>query len=116
MDDDLYVDTTDINTDINPVNLFNDILVLILLLSPQTVKTLSLTTLRIILRAATELTIRLLGPLQDNGGPTFTRALPSNSPAINVGDNGIVARAWPQHVTRGDILRIIDGYRGYRRI
>jgi hypothetical protein len=28
-----------------------------------------------------------LGPLQDNGGPTFTRALLPGSPAINAGDN-----------------------------
>ena len=28
----------------------------------------------------------LLGPLQDNGGPTFTHALLSGSPAINAGD------------------------------
>src|SRR5262249_31154114 len=29
----------------------------------------------------------LLGPLQDNGGPTFTHALLPRSPAINAGDN-----------------------------
>jgi len=29
----------------------------------------------------------LLGPLQDNGGPTFTHALPEGSPAIDAGDN-----------------------------
>jgi hypothetical protein len=29
----------------------------------------------------------LLGPLQDNGGPTFTHALPPGSPAIDAGDN-----------------------------
>jgi hypothetical protein len=29
-----------------------------------------------------------LGPLQDNGGPTFTHALLPGSPAINVGNNG----------------------------
>jgi hypothetical protein len=29
----------------------------------------------------------LLGPLQDNGGPTFTHALPHGSPAIDAGDN-----------------------------
>jgi hypothetical protein len=29
----------------------------------------------------------LLGPLQDNGGPTFTCALPQNSPAVDAGDN-----------------------------
>jgi hypothetical protein len=30
----------------------------------------------------------LLGPLQDNGGPTFTRALLPGSPAIDKGDSG----------------------------
>jgi hypothetical protein len=29
----------------------------------------------------------LLGPLQNNGGPTMTSALLSNSPAINTADN-----------------------------
>jgi len=29
----------------------------------------------------------LIGPLQDNGGPTFTHALLPNSPALNSGDN-----------------------------
>jgi hypothetical protein len=28
----------------------------------------------------------MLGPLQNNGGPTFTHALLSGSPAINAGD------------------------------
>ncbi|ELR97408.1 choice-of-anchor Q domain-containing protein, partial [Gloeocapsa sp. PCC 73106] len=32
-----------------------------------------------------------LGPLQDNGGPTFTHALLSDSPAINAGNNSFVA-------------------------
>jgi hypothetical protein len=32
----------------------------------------------------------LLGPLQDNGGPTRTHALPSGSPAIDAGDNALV--------------------------
>ena len=30
----------------------------------------------------------MLGPLQDNGGPTFTHALLPGSPAINAGDPG----------------------------
>jgi hypothetical protein len=29
----------------------------------------------------------MLGPLQNNGGPTFTEALPANSPAIDMGSN-----------------------------
>jgi hypothetical protein len=32
----------------------------------------------------------LLGPLQDNGGPTFTHALLPSSPAINAGDPNFV--------------------------
>ena len=32
----------------------------------------------------------LLGPLKDNGGPTFTRALLAGSPAIDVGDDSVV--------------------------
>lgn len=31
----------------------------------------------------------LLGPLQDNGGPTATYAIPVNSPAVNAGDNAV---------------------------
>ena len=39
------------------------------------------------LRLATRSTpIRCLGPLQDNGGPTFTHALLTGSPAIDAGD------------------------------
>ncbi len=33
----------------------------------------------------------VLGPLQDNGGPTWTQALLAGSPAVNVGDNGACA-------------------------
>jgi hypothetical protein len=48
-----------------------------------------------------------LGPLADNGGPTFTHALLSGSPAINHGDNTLI----PQGVTtdqRG-FSRIVGG-------
>jgi len=31
----------------------------------------------------------ILGPLQDNGGPTFTHALLVGSPAIDAGDNSL---------------------------
>lgn len=47
----------------------------------------------------------MLGPLQNNGGPTFTRALPEGSAAINAGDNTIVA-----------LLGISTDQRGYPRI
>jgi hypothetical protein len=33
----------------------------------------------------------LLGPLQDNGGPTFTMALMGGSPAIDAGDDAVCA-------------------------
>ena len=32
-----------------------------------------------------------LGPLQDNGGPTFTMALLAGSPALNAGDDALLA-------------------------
>jgi hypothetical protein len=45
-----------------------------------------------------------LGPLQDNGGPTFTRALLAGSPAIDAGDNADI----PATDQRG-MTRITDG-------
>ena len=39
----------------------------------------------------------LIGPLQDNGGPTLTHALLPGSPAIDAGED----RAWPQTDQRG---------------
>jgi hypothetical protein len=47
----------------------------------------------------------LLGPLQDNGGPTFTHALLPGSPAIDAGDN-TDAPQWDQ---RGPGFRRIVG-------
>jgi hypothetical protein len=41
----------------------------------------------------------LLGPLQDNGGPTFTRELLPGSPAINAGDPNFVGP--PDYDQRG---------------
>ena len=41
----------------------------------------------------------MLGPLQDNGGPTFTRALLPGSPAINAGDPNFVGP--PDYDQRG---------------
>ena len=34
----------------------------------------------------------LIGPLQDNGGPTFTHALLPGSPAIDAGDPNFIRR------------------------
>jgi hypothetical protein len=41
-----------------------------------------------------------LGPLQDNGGPTFTRALLPGSPALNVGDPGLAGATDQRGVLR----------------
>ena len=50
----------------------------------------------------------MLGPLQDNGGPTFTHALLAGSPAINAGDPGFVPP--PDFDQRGDpFVRVFDG-------
>lgn len=45
-----------------------------------------------------------LGPLQDNGGPTFTHALESHSPAVGAGDN----EAAPATDQRG-LPRVVNG-------
>jgi len=42
----------------------------------------------------------LLGPLQDNGGPTFTRAITSDSPAFNEGTNAGAPPTDQRGVTR----------------
>jgi hypothetical protein len=50
----------------------------------------------------------LLGPLQDNGGPTFTHALLFGSPAINAGDPNFVGP--PDYDQRGpNYYRVTDG-------
>ena len=105
--DDLYVDTTDINTDINPVNLFNNILGPNSAFVTANSEDLVVDDITNYSQGGNRTDDPLLGPLQDNGGPTFTRALPSNSPAINVGDNGIVATLGLSTDQRG-YLRIID--------
>lgn len=52
-------------------------------------------------------TLALLGPLQDNGGPTKTHALLPGSPAIDAGDPAFVLQSLPQD-QRG-FLRIAGG-------
>ena len=50
----------------------------------------------------------MLGPLQDNGGPTFTHALMPGSPAINAGDPAFAPP--PDFDQRGDpFARVSDG-------
>jgi hypothetical protein len=50
----------------------------------------------------------LLGPLQDNGGPTFTHELLSGSPAIDAGDPNFTPP--PDYDQRGtDFERVING-------
>ncbi len=46
-----------------------------------------------------------LGPLQDNGGPTFTHALLPTSPALDAGDNAICAAAPVSNVDQRGIVR-----------
>jgi hypothetical protein len=49
-----------------------------------------------------------LGPLQDNGGPTFTHALLPGSPAIDAGDPSFTSP--PDYDQRGtDFLRVFNG-------
>jgi len=50
----------------------------------------------------------LLGPLQDNGGPTFTHALLCNSPAINAGNPSFTSP--PDYDQRGiGFPRVVNG-------
>ncbi|WP_197526517.1 choice-of-anchor Q domain-containing protein [Botrimarina colliarenosi] len=73
----------------------------------------------------------LLGPLQDNGGPTWTHALLAGSPAIDAGDPARVAVPWnyspggglPPLTFVGDVdqrgegyPRVLDGGSGAMRI
>ena len=53
----------------------------------------------------------LLGPLQDNGGPTWTHALLLNSPAINRGEISPAAvGSWPEWDQRGPgFARVVGG-------
>jgi len=50
-----------------------------------------------------------LGPLQDNGGPTFTRALLPGSPAIDAGDNATCAAAPVNNLDQRGASRPVDG-------
>ena len=47
-----------------------------------------------------------LGPLQDNGGPTETRALLANSPAINMGNDSITPARDQRYYTRVGVADI----------
>ena len=47
----------------------------------------------------------LLGPLQDNGGPTFTHALLPGSPAINAGDPNFPPEGYDQRGPGFDRVR-----------
>jgi hypothetical protein len=50
-----------------------------------------------------------LGPLQDNGGPTFTHALLSGSKAINAGNNAAVPSGVTTDQRGPGFLRLVDG-------
>jgi len=51
----------------------------------------------------------LLGPLQDNGGPTFTMALLISSPAINAGDNDGAPATDQRGITRPQGINVDIG-------
>ncbi len=99
--DDLYVDTNGGN----PVNFFNNVL------GPNTdfitanSEDLVVNAITNYSQGSNSIADPLLGPLQDNGGPTYTRALSSGSPAINVGYNDILST-----------IDIITDQRGFPRI
>ena len=48
----------------------------------------------------------LLGPLADNGGPTFTHALPAGSPTINAGEPGFTP---PPDFDQRGVQRVLFG-------
>jgi hypothetical protein len=54
----------------------------------------------------------LLGPLQDNGGPTWTYALLSPSPAVDMGNNAICAAPPVGNIDQRGVARPIDGTGG----
>ncbi|MEZ6132320.1 MAG: choice-of-anchor Q domain-containing protein [Planctomycetaceae bacterium] len=56
----------------------------------------------------------LIGPLQDNGGPTFTRALLSGSPAIDTGDNNQALDL--SDLTGGTVLTTDQRGTGFARV
>jgi hypothetical protein len=51
-----------------------------------------------------------LGPLQENGGPTWTQALLAGSPAINAGDNSLVPAGAMTDQRGGNDARIAQGH------
>jgi hypothetical protein len=51
----------------------------------------------------------LLGPLQDNGGPTWTRALKSISPAVDSGDEATCAAPPVNNLDQRGMMRPLDG-------
>ncbi len=51
----------------------------------------------------------LLGPLQDNGGPTLTHALTAPSPAVDAGDDTICAAPPINNLDQRGVIRPYDG-------
>ena len=99
--DDLYVETDSGNE----TNLFNNILGPDSDFITANSEDLVITDITLYSQGSNSTADPMLGPLQNNGGPTFTRALPDGSTAINTGDNTIVA-----------LLGISTDQRGYPRI
>jgi CSLREA domain-containing protein len=54
-----------------------------------------------------------LGPLANNGGPTFTHSLLSNSPALDAGDNCVTEAS---HCGIANIPQVTTDQRGFNRI
>lgn len=57
----------------------------------------------------------LLGPLQSNGGPTFTRAIPMTSPAVNIGRNCVTNATCTQDGPP-DLLSFDQRSTGFQRL
>ena len=50
----------------------------------------------------------MLGPLQDNGGPTFTHALLPGSPAIDTGDPELHSAAFLRPARQSGFVRVVE--------
>lgn len=88
--DDLYVDSDTGGDDVgSPVNLFNNDLGPNANFATAQSEDLVVTETDNYSQGSNIQTDPLLGPLQNNGGPTYTMALGSGSPAVDTGNNGV---------------------------
>lgn len=65
--------------------------------------------------STTQIIDPLLGPLQSNGGPTFTRAIPMTSPAVNIGRNCVTNATCAQDGPP-DLLSFDQRSTGFQRL